>query len=155
MLIIPCIPVRKTPMSNKFIMISGLYEIRMTIVYFTNINMQNKISYLNVVWGLYKAREKYIRNKKIMYLLISYDKYSKYINLNQTQQHIGMSQKQTTTIGTISTNHQYQHRNMKLILPAVLIISYAIYNSRYSRDIQQTSSRHLMDVLRTSSKCLI
>ena len=36
----------------------------LNIVYFTNINMQNKISYLNVDWGLCEVRGKNVRNKE-------------------------------------------------------------------------------------------
>jgi len=46
----------------------------LNIIYFTNINMQNKISYFNVDWGSYEVRRKNIRNKKITYLL-EHDKY--------------------------------------------------------------------------------
>jgi len=41
----------------------------LSIVYFTNINMQNKISYLNINWGSYEVSGKNIKNKKITYLL--------------------------------------------------------------------------------------
>ena len=41
----------------------------LNIVYFININMQNKISYLNVDWEP-KVRGKNVRNKKITYIPI-------------------------------------------------------------------------------------
>ena len=50
---------KKTPVSNKSIMVSGLYEVRISqycLLY--KYCMQNKISYLNIDWGPYKVKEK-------------------------------------------------------------------------------------------------